>query len=102
VPSGACSEQVQRATAGLSGAQEVDIRCGDGVTCTCVGVAHDPCHAALDTQLDEVSPSKHVAAATVTCTSATCMGSAGEADIRILLGDGTVVDSHSGWSGGNG
>jgi hypothetical protein len=75
---------------------------GPAPVVSCVGVAHDPCHAALDTQLDEVSPSKHVAAATVTCTSATCMGSAGEADIRILLGDGTVVDSHSGWSGGNG
>ena len=137
VPSGACSEQVQRAAAGLSGVQEVDIRCGNGVSCTraggsglaevhlangqkltrawsyvgdagppplvsCVGIAQDPCHAALDAEIDNVAPSKHVAAATVTCTVAICTASAGEADIRIVLGDGSVIDSHHGWRSASG
>lgn len=138
VPSGACSEQVQRATAGLSGAQEVDIRCGDGVTCTraggsglaevrfangqkltrawsyvgdtgpapvvlCIGVAQGPlCQSALEGETELVSPSKHIAAVTVTCTSASCTAAAGKVTVRIVLGDGSIEDHDTGWSVGPG
>jgi hypothetical protein len=64
----------------------------------CNGLALELCQSTASSEVDGISPSTHVAAITVTCTSATCTEANGEVKVRILLGDGSVRETTSGWS----
>src|SRR5690349_1139943 len=133
VPSGACDEQVQRVTAGVTGVSDVDIECALAPPCTrakgagtaviklangqqvtrawsyvgdpgplpapiCVGLARDVCTSQMQQQVDAIPPSKHIVGVTVTCTKDPCADASGEAEIKVLLGDGSVQTSGSSWS----
>jgi hypothetical protein len=64
----------------------------------CVGIAAGPCNLAMASESDFVSPSKHIATGTVTCTSARCTDQEGSVTVHIVLGDGSVEDRNSSWT----
>jgi len=41
-----------------------------------------------------------IVAVKATCTSGSCIPAAGEMKVEITLGDGSVVETSTGWSGG--
>jgi hypothetical protein len=64
----------------------------------CEGLALALCQSTANTEIDAIPPKTHIAGVTVTCTSATCTEADGEAKVRIVLGDGSIHESTSGWS----
>ena len=64
----------------------------------CIGLPASTCQTQADGQVDTISPSKHVVSVTVTCTKAPCTDANGEADIKVLLGDGTSDSTSSSWN----
>ena len=52
----------------------------------------------MASESDFVSPSKHIATGTVTCTSAGCTDQEGSVTVHIVLGDGSVEDRSSSWT----
>lgn len=75
---------------------------GPAPVVACVGVPRAPCQSAADGEIDDISPSKHVAAVMVTCTSAQCTAAAGSVTVHIVFGDGSSEDHGSAWSTGSG
>ena len=67
---------------------------------TCIGVAKPLCDSYVQPELDGISPTKHVAAVTATCSSATCTDADGEIKVRIKLADGSEQERTVGWSSG--
>ena len=134
MPSGACTEQAEILTAGLSGVSDVSLTCRQAPPCTraggagtaeirfqngqklnrawsytgnpnvpvvrCVGLAQPLCMEQVQSMIEDVPPSKAIAAVDVSCTSATCTDASGELKVRITLGDGSVQEVGTGWSSG--
>ena len=71
---------------------------GPAPVVSCVGLARDLCNSAMSSETDLVSPSRHIAAVTVTCTSTQCTDRAGSATVHIVLGDGSAEDHNSSWT----
>jgi hypothetical protein len=65
----------------------------------CVGVPLEECASTMTSEAEAISPSKRVVKVTVTCTSGSCGPAAGEVKVEIVLGDGSVVETNTGWSG---
>jgi hypothetical protein len=64
----------------------------------CIGLQPSTCKTQADGWVDSISPSKHVVSVTVTCTKAPCTDASGEVDIKVLLGDGSLDTTSSGWN----
>jgi hypothetical protein len=107
-----CGDEAPCTRAGGSGLAEIRFSNGQKVSrpwsyvgdagpppvVTCVGIAAGPCHLAMSSESDFVSPSKHIATGTVTCTSARCTDQEGSVTVHIVLGDGSVEDRSSSWT----
>ena len=101
-----CGDEAPCTRAGGSGLAEIRFSNGQKVSrpwsyvgdagpppvVTCVGIAAGPCHLAMSSESDFVSPSKHIVTGTVTCTSAGCTDQEGSVTVHIVLGDGSVED----------
>jgi hypothetical protein len=66
---------------------------------SCTGIAPDLCRTQAESFADNVAPSKHIVAISVTCTAASCTAARGEVDIRGTLGDGSTEQLNAGWEG---
>ena len=66
----------------------------------CVGVPPARCASTASDEVDQISPSQRIVKVTVTCTSGSCIPAAGEAKVQIVLGDGSVVETDTGWASG--
>ena len=67
---------------------------------TCIGVGKPLCDSYLQPELDGISPTKHVAAVTASCSSSTCTDANGEIKVNIRLADGSEQETTVGWSSG--
>jgi hypothetical protein len=66
----------------------------------CVGVPPAQCASTAKDEMEQISPSKRIVKVTVTCTSGSCVPAAGDAKVQIVLGDGSMVETNTGWSSG--
>jgi hypothetical protein len=64
----------------------------------CIGLPQPTCQSQADGQVDAVAPSKHIVGITVTCTKNPCREAGGEAEVKVLLGDGSVQTTGSSWT----
>ncbi len=67
---------------------------------TCVGLAIDVCRTAATGKFNETAPAKRVVAISITCISATCTDTKGEADTSLVFADGSTSEGAFGWDGG--
>lgn len=73
---------------------------GPGPAVTCLGIERPLCLEYVQSEIDGVPPSKHIASVDATCTSTTCTRASGEMQLTITLGDGSRQQSTTGWSSG--
>jgi len=107
-----CDDDVACTRAGGSGLAEVRFKNGQKVSrpwsyvgdvgpppvVTCVGLAASLCNLAMASEIVFVSPSKHIVAVTVTCTSPSCTDAAGNTTVHIVLADGSAEDHADSWT----